>query len=812
MMLPAGFSGEAFYMRNWFFFILLAWPWWVQAVEFDESIERLSLGQSLEVFEDVRGTSTIEDITSPALSGSFIRHGEDVFGAGYSRSAYWIRLDLAYRPKTGIGPKSWLLELSYPPLDRYDIYAPDAQGVYRLAQRMGDTLPFSSRLIRHSSYLYPLSFAPGETKRLYLRVESQGSVQAPLVLWTTRAFIEAEPARVYLLGIIYGVLLVMMLYNLLIFLSVRDPSYLYHIFYVGSFGCYLLSINGTGSEYLWPDSPRWANIATPFFVGMAGIFGSQFTRHFLQTRQYSRRIDLCMKGLILLACLCVLTSLSCDYATAMRLATLLALIFIFVVFTAGIRAWFDGMRTARYFIIAWSIFLLGGLANILMVAGLLPYNFLTVYASQIGSALEVALLSLALADRINAMREERARILEESRRALERLNEELANSNRLKDEFLATVTHELRTPMNGVIGSLELIQTQPMTVELEQYHQSASESARAMMRMVDDILTLTELRAGKQVARRVPFSLHGLFDSLRTRYTPSAEAKRLAFQVEIDPALPDTLEGDAPKLARALGHLIENAIKFTHEGSVTVRVQAHPDAQADAYRQPLLIEVVDTGIGFTPEQSEQLYQRFHQLDGSLTRRYGGLGIGLALCRKLIHLLGGTLSHSSQVGTGSRFRMAITLPLPGRVALPAPARRACVLTTRQPANCTVLIVESNAHDEMILRGMLLRLGYQVRTADSGSQALELLDQVTVDAVLLDCQMPVMDGFAICRAIRALPDCEELPVLALSSHPHHGDRERCLAAGMSDYLAKPVRLGELQTLLQDWLLCQAPVQTS
>ena len=173
------------------------------------------------------------------------------------------------------------------------------------------------------------------------------------------------------------------------------------------------------------------------------------------------------------------------------------------------------------------------------------------------------------------MREERARILEESRRALERLNEELANSNRLKDEFLATVTHELRTPMNGVIGSLELIQTQPMTVELEQYHQSASESARAMMRMVDDILTLTELRAGKQVARRVPFSLHGLFDSLRTRYTPSAEAKRLAFQVEIDPALPDTLEGDAPKLARALGHLIENAIKFTHEGSVTVRVQAH---------------------------------------------------------------------------------------------------------------------------------------------------------------------------------------------------------------------------------------------
>jgi signal transduction histidine kinase/CheY-like chemotaxis protein len=468
------------------------------------------------------------------------------------------------------------------------------------------------------------------------------------------------------------------------------------------------------------------------------------------------------------------------------------------------------MRTARYFIIAWSIFLLGGLANILMVSGLLPYNFLTVYASQIGSALEVALLSLALADRINAMREERARILEESRSTLERLNEELANSNRLKDEFLATVTHELRTPMNGVIGSLELMQTQPMVADVQQYHQSASDSARAMMGMVDDILTLTELRAGKQVARRVPFSLHGLFDSLRARYIVRAEQKGLKLQIDIDPTLPDTLEGDAPKLAKALGHLIENAIKFTHEGSVTLSVQAHPDAPAEAHRQPLLIEVSDTGIGFTAVQSEQLYQRFHQLDGSLTRRYGGLGVGLALCRKLISLLGGTLSHASQLGEGSRFRIAITLPLPGRLDLPVAARRTCVLATRKPVNCTVLLVESNERDEMMLRGMLLKLGYQVRTADKGSQALELLDQQTVDAVLLDCQMPIMDGFAICRAIRALPNCAELPILALSSHPHYGDRERCLAAGMSDYLAKPVKLGELQRLLQDWLLCQTPIE--
>ena len=185
---------------------------------------------------------------------------------------------------------------------------------------------------------------------------------------------------------------------------------------------------------------------------------------------------------------------------------------------------------------------------------------------------------------------------------------------------------------------------------------------------------------------------------------------------------------------------------------------------------PLSVVVSDTGIGFAPGDGD-LYQRFHQLDGSMTRKYGGLGIGLAICRQLVDLLGGVLSHESQ-----------------------------------PQQCTVLIVEDNAINQLVTRGMLLKLGYRVRTADNGAEALELLRSETVDAVLLDCQMPVMDGFATCRALRALPGCAELPVLAITAHSHSGDRERCLAAGMSDYLAKPVKFDELRVLLHDWVLCR------
>ncbi|QSL93889.1 response regulator [Ectopseudomonas toyotomiensis] len=776
----------------------------VGAVTFDEHMRTLPLGQSMYVFEDVRGDASIDDIASPAVQGSFRLHDKPVLNAGYSRSVFWLRLDLHYLPREAQGDRNWLLELAYPPLDHLELYLPDEAGGFALAQRTGDSLPFDTRQIRQHNYLFELNLEPNQTKRIYLRLESQGSIQAPLTLWAPNAYLEEQPARIYVLGIIYGVLLVMLVYNLFIFLSVRDTSYLYYILYIASFGLYQVSVNGAGIEYFWPNNPWWANAATPFLIGSAALFGCQFARSFLHTGEHSPWVDRLL--LLLMACGAgvMILALSVSYATALRLATYLALLFTVVIFAAGVLAWLRGMRVARYFIFAWTAFLIGGIVNTLMVLGYLPNVFLTMYASQIGSALEVGLLSLALADRINAMKEERTRILQEAGRKLETLNQELADSNRFKDEFLATVTHELRTPMNGVIGSLELMQTVKMDIELEQYQKTAAASARDMMRMVNDILALTELQAGKLYPRRETFSLRGLFDGLRAQYAARAEDKGLTFALELDDNLPDTLEGDAAKLAQALGYLLDNAIKFTSQGGVTLQVGR---AGSVGSNLPLSVVVSDTGIGFAPGDGD-LYQRFHQLDGSMTRKYGGLGIGLAICRQLVDLLGGVLSHESQPGQGSRFRLDVplTLPLQPQASDVRPARPQGGALQRQAQQCTVLIVEDNAINQLVTRGMLLKLGYRVRTADNGAEALELLRSETVDAVLLDCQMPVMDGFATCRALRALPGCAELPVLAITAHSHSGDRERCLAAGMSDYLAKPVKFDELRVLLHDWVLCR------
>jgi signal transduction histidine kinase/CheY-like chemotaxis protein len=587
----------------------------------------------------------------------------------------------------------------------------------------------------------------------------------------------------------------MLIYNLFIYLSVRDTSYLYYILYIASFGLYQLSVNGVAVEYFWPNNPWWANAAVPFLIGSAALFGSLFARSFLHTAQHSRWIDRILLALAACGGLVMALALMTSYAVALRLATGLALVFTVTIFVAAIKAWYCGQRMARYFIIAWSAFLLGGVVNTLMVLGYLPNVFLTMYASQIGSAIEVALLSLALADRINGMREQQAQILFDASQKLEALNQQLARSNRLKDEFLATLTHELRTPMNGVIGSLELMQTVPLADDLAQYQQTAAGSARDMMRMVNGILTLTELQAGRLVAQPQVFSLRGALDTLRQQFTTSAQGKGLEFSIDVADELPDRVIGDVGKLTQCLDCLLDNAVKFTHEGVVRLRVVGVPHSDGGLR---LSFIVTDTGIGFAFLDEATLYQRFFQLDGSMTREYGGLGIGLAICRQLIELLGGRLTHHSEPRKGSRFQLEVDVrPVPSDLK---PAGQ--IQAQRSPEDCTVLLVDDNSVGQLAVRGMLLKLGYRVKTVDNGPTALAQLQGGGFDAVLLD--VPE-GGFSLCCQIRALPGCGELPVIALSTSPNGPERERCHGIGMTDRLAKPVRFDALQAVLECHVLC-------
>ena len=774
--------------------MLLGWlPMLASAVAFDESTQSLPLGRVMQVFEDAGGEATLADVT--AHGELFEPHTKDTLNKGYSHSAFWIKVDLHYQPQDPQVHRTWLLELAYPPLDSIELYLADAAGNYRLAERTGDALPFDSRQIKENNYLFELNFSPGQSQTVYLRLASQGSVQAPLTLWSAQAYLEQQPVRIYILGLIYGVLLGMLVYNLFIYLSVRDTSYLYYIFYIASFGLYQLSVNGAAVQYFWPNNPWWANAATPFLIGSAAFFGCQFARTFLHTASHSRWLDRALMLLMAVGVLVMVLALTTSYAVSLRLATGLALAFIVTIFTSGVVAWVRGLRVARYFVIAWSAFLLGGLVNTLMVLGYLPNVFLTMYASQIGSAIEVGLLSLALADRINAMRDLQARTLQESGQKLAAMNQQLAHTNQLKDEFLATVTHELRTPMNGVIGSLELIKTLDMGPELELYTQTAEGSAREMMHMVNGILALTELQAGRLGMRAQSFALSELVQSLSDQYGPTARNKGLQFSYEIARNLPDQWVGDVDKIRQCLECLLDNAIKFTRVGGVILRVTGKT---AGPGRWALALNVIDSGIGFVHIEEAELYQNFFQVDGSMTRSYGGLGIGLAICRRLVELLGGRLTHHSQPGQGSQFQLLLELESPLESTQQAEG------LSRTPNECVVLLVEDSTPGQVVLRGMLLKLGYRVLSVDSGGEAIDVLRRERVDAVVLGCPLNLVSGTSMGGQLLTLAACAKLPVLALFESETEARQALQQVDGITDYLIKPVRYEDVQHLMSEWLL--------
>ena len=774
--------------------MMLGWlPMLASAVAFDETTQSLPLGRVMQVFEDVGGEATLADVS--AQDDLFKPHTKDTLNAGYSHSAFWVKVDLRYQPQDPRVHRTWLLELAYPPLDSIELYLADADGNYRLAERTGDALPFDSRQIKENNYLFELNFSPGQSQTVYLRLASQGSVQAPLTLWSAQSYLEEQPVRIYILGLIYGVLLGMLVYNLFIYLSVRDTSYLYYIFYIASFGLYQLSVNGAAVQYFWPNNPWWANASTPFLIGASAFFGCQFARSFLHTASHSRWLDRALMVLMAVGVLVMVLALTTSYAVSLRLATGLALAFIVTIFTAGVVAWVRGLRVARYFVIAWSAFLLGGLVNTLMVLGYLPNVFLTMYASQIGSAIEVGLLSLALADRINAMRDLQARTLQESGQKLAAMNQQLAHTNQLKDEFLATVTHELRTPMNGVIGSLELIKTLDMSPELELYTQTAEGSAREMMHMVNGILALTELQAGRLGVRPRTFGLNELIQSLSDQYGPSARSKGLQFSYEIARNLPDQWVGDADKIRQCLECLLDNAIKFTRVGGVILRVTGKT---AGPGRWALAFNVIDSGIGFVHIEEAELYQNFFQVDGSMTRSYGGLGIGLAICRRLVELLGGRLTHHSQPGQGSQFQLLLELESPLESSQPGEGR------SRRPDDCVVLLVEDSSPGQVVLRGMLLKMGYRVLSVDNGVDAIDILRRERVDAVVLGCPFSQVSGASMGSQLLTLAACAKLAVLALFDSETEARQARQQVDGITDYLLKPVRYEAVQQALARRLL--------
>ena len=408
----------------------------------------------------------------------------------------------------------------------------------------------------------------------------------------------------------------------------------------------------------------------------------------------------------------------------------------------------------------------------------------------------------SLARHINNLAEGLAQASREQQTAIAQLiqtREEAERANSAKTDFLAMMSHELRTPMNGVLGMLQLLETTHMTDEQAEYAALASESTEHLLKVINDILDFSRIERSTLELEQIPFNLAELVGNCAQAFQHSAVQRGLKLNLNMADGLQDLhVLGDPTRIRQILVNLIGNALKFTEQGQVSIEPAWQP---LDHELIWFTCTVRDSGIGIGADKLESMFKAFQQADSSISRRYGGTGLGLPIARTLAERMGGRLLAQSEEAHGSVFTLEIPLELHQRIAInqrpTMTADSACIKGRK------VLLVEDNPVNQTVIEAMLSSLGYEVSMVSDGAQAIHRANTEAFTAILMDCRLPVIDGYEATRQIRQLVGCRDVPIIALTANALQGDREACLQAGMNDYLAKPFKRTDLEQILLRWV---------
>ncbi|MFA7384129.1 MAG: ATP-binding protein [Desulfurivibrionaceae bacterium] len=396
---------------------------------------------------------------------------------------------------------------------------------------------------------------------------------------------------------------------------------------------------------------------------------------------------------------------------------------------------------------------------------------------------------------------------------LREANARLEEISRLKSDFLANMSHELRTPMNAIIGFSELLAESPLSEEQLDYTRTISQSAASLLTLINDILDLAKIEAGKLELEHLPFNLAEVVGNVAAMFKIPAREKGVVVGCKIDSRIPKRIMGDSNRLRQVLVNLAGNAMKFTEQGRVDIEVSYERE---DAGRIVSRFSVRDSGIGIPADRVEAIFEKFTQADGSTTRKYGGTGLGLAICLQLVELMGGKLAVTSEVGEGSTFYFVIPLEEATAEIVPLKEQHEAGLG-KTSCGGRILLVEDNAVNQRLASILITRQGYEVEVASDGAEALEHLRHQTFDLVLMDVQMPNMDGMEATRRIRAIEADpalrkdyvglrtlqQPLVIVGLTAHARNEDEAACYRAGMNGFLTKPIVKAKLAVILNEMM---------
>lgn len=685
---------KSFGFRLLFCLLFLVWSQAISAqtaVPLDGAPPELPLGTYLGYFEDSGNRLTIEDISAPGFSGKFVPFGRSTFNAGYSASTFWFRFEAT---NAGARDLKRQLEIPHPILGEVAFYQPSAEAGEKFTFLMaGDALAFGDRPVPHRNLVFPVQVPAGATRTFYLRVRTSGSLTFSATLWESATHARKDRREYGFLGVYYGLLLMLFFYNGISFLGTRDRSFLYFLGFVLCLGLFQSSIDGLAQEFIWGNAPVPGQIPRNVFVNLASAFAGLFVREFLSLETHSRRIDTAAKWTVRAYLALAAGFLFLPAHPLIQATAVLTLFGIFLGILAPVDALRAGYRPALLFIAAWVPLLFSGLVIILRLAGFAPTTFLTQYFVHGGMAIQAMFFSLALIERIDqlrrekavaeheaALREERMEIslirnnelqevlqereaarleIEQQKKQLEEANLKLRELDRIKADFTAMLVHDLKSPLSAVLNACEVIQppesltADPQKAELVQHVHATLDST---ITLIDDLLELYRTESSTVLLNRDRLNLKSLLARACGAARLAGAKKGLTVALELPETLPP-VAGDAQKLDRVLGNLLSNALKFTDPGgTITVTARASTGTGVEEGLTFVRISVTDTGGGIAPAELPYVFDPYRQ--GETRNRQLGVGLGLAIVKGIVAAHEGRVTVRSQLGVGTTFTVLL----------------------------------------------------------------------------------------------------------------------------------------------------------